>query len=262
MNPEVILYTDVETTGLDEARPRKDGKPRTLADGDFLLQVAVVPVDADTLEPLGEHYEAVLHYPRLFPEVPLGPASEALAATKPGVVSVEALYAHADDYVRKMHTKTGLWERLSSDEAKSRDIIDAELLLMAHKYAPKRRHAQLGGNSVVLDLNFIRAFLPKFAGWLHYRFIDVTGLAVSMERFGILNRVDRPSRKGEASHEALDDIMGAVDEHVWIKSIIGELVDKANKWDAHVEAEKKARTAARAKAAKARAKAARASGQK
>lgn len=84
-------------------------------------------------------------------------------------------YVLADDYVREMHTKTGLWGRLA--DGTPVEQVDDDLLDFLQVHVG-RREAFLVGNSLRLDQNFIEAFLPRSAAWLHYRAVDVTSLAM------------------------------------------------------------------------------------
>lgn len=198
-NPTVLAWTDVETTGLD---------PHA---GHLLLQVACILTDPQG-EEIAEPYEAVVSYPRR------------PAGAKPSTVSlyVEDAHARANDFVRDMHTTTGLWDRLSGPDAKSLATIDSDLMDLVTPHAPQPRQVQMAGNSVRLDLNFTDVYLVEFAAHLHYRFIDVTGLAVTMDRFGVVNGRCPLPRTGP-EHDAVADIRAAITEYRWLRDAVREL---------------------------------------
>lgn len=63
----------------------------------------------------------------------------------------------------------------------------------------------LAGNSIHFDRKFIRKYLPLFEGLLHYRMIDVSGMAEAARIFGGV-QVKRP----EYSHRAMEDAYSSI----------------------------------------------------
>lgn len=168
--PEYLVPTDVETTGLSPDA------------GHLLLEVAVFIADADApfdlIEPDGFH--AIIQHDR------------------------DVAYAAADDYVRNMHEQTGLWNKLESGTPQ--DEVDEQLLAYLQKHIGKRE-GRVFGNSVRLDMNFLDAHLPKSAAYLHYRFLDASGLAWYAHRnFGV------PYFEKKKTHAAIDDINESIGE--------------------------------------------------
>lgn len=133
------MATDVETTGLD---PQKDD----------LLEIAVYVVEDKypyrIIDPDGFH--------RIIKQ-------DSTAARE-----------KADEFVREMHDKTGLWDKLEHGTDVS--TVDTELLAYLRSMMD-RREGRMMGNSLRLDMNFLDAYLPLSADWLHYRSLDVSGLS-------------------------------------------------------------------------------------
>ena len=131
-----LLWLDLEMTGLDESIHR-------------ILEVAVVITDI-TLRPHAR-YQAVVQQP-----------PDALT--------------HMNDYVRQMHTKTGLLDRLAA--GKPEQTVEAELcsLIDSTFGAPGGRGVKvlLAGNTVHMDRRFIRRYWPEVEKRLHYRIVDVS----------------------------------------------------------------------------------------
>jgi oligoribonuclease len=170
ITPEYLVPTDVETTGLSPDA------------GHLLLEVAVFIADADApfdpIEPDGFH--AIIQHDR------------------------DVAYAAADDYVRNMHEQTGLWDKLEGGTPQ--DEVDEQLLAYLQKHIGKRE-GRVFGNSVRLDMNFLDAHLPKSAAYLHYRFLDASGLAWFVHRnFGV------PYFEKKKTHAAIDDINESIGE--------------------------------------------------
>ena len=105
--------------------------------------------------------------------------------------------------VRDMHDATGLWERLPLGSPLTE--VDAKL----HEYISQfsaPRASWLGGNSITLDRNFLRANLPQSFSHLSYRSIDastVGGLAKAW--FGV-------TYEKKLLHSAFSHIMESIEE--------------------------------------------------
>ncbi|MEH0110523.1 oligoribonuclease [Tersicoccus sp. MR15.9] len=175
-----LLWLDVETTGLDPAG------------GHRLLQVAAIVTDVPGNQ-LSDEFERVVHH---------------TAAEK------QAAWDITGDFVREMHTKTGLWDRLESGTPLAQ--IDTELHAFLTEHAPGRRQARIAGNSVRLDANFTDANLPTTAGHLHYRVVDVSTIAFVAEARGWA-----PGHfEKKTTHNALDDIRESLAEYRWLNGHI------------------------------------------
>lgn len=175
---ETLVATDVETTGLSPN------------DGHLLLEVAVHLVSPkapfEIIEPEGFH-AVIQHDP-------------------------ESARALANDYVKDMHDKTGLWDRLA--DGTPLDEVDEKLLAYLQSHLGKRE-GRVFGNSIRLDMNFLDAYLPKSAGYLHYRFLDASGLAwFAHENFGV------PYYEKRRTHTAEEDIQESLGE---LRHVTGSL---------------------------------------
>lgn len=165
---DVLAWIDVETTGLD---------PHYSA----LLEVACILTDTQ-LRPLREPFHAVIKYAEH---------------------EVEVMRSECDDFVREMHDKTGLWDKLLT----GRPLVSVDMQLEEYirSVAPERRQARVAGNSVRLDLNFLETHLPLTYDHLHYRFVDVTGIEYILGQWGLAEPVE-----AEKDHTALGDITSSV----------------------------------------------------
>lgn len=165
---DVIVWADVETTGLNAKK-------------DFLLEIAVLVTDLDLNILDNTGYHAYVNHTK------------------------EIVYNKANDYVREMHTATGLWDKLG--DGKHTWDIDQELVDYIKQFAPWQRTARLAGNSVRLDANFIDHWLPQTANHLHYRILDVSSIGFEAYEFkGI------PEFLKNGTHEAMSDIRESIEE--------------------------------------------------
>ncbi|GAB3092686.1 oligoribonuclease [Isoptericola nanjingensis] len=169
-NPnERIVWIDCEMTGLDLR-------------ADALVEVAAVVTDSE-LNVLGEGVDVVV-----------APPAEA----------VEQM----NDFVRDMHTTSGLIEELSGGMT----LADAEQAVLDYvrEWVPDPGKAPLAGNSVGTDKMFLDRDMPELVGHLHYRIVDVSSIKELARRW--YPRVYFASPKKDGGHRALADILESIDE--------------------------------------------------
>ena len=165
-----LIWIDCEMTGLDIFH-------------DELCEVSVVPTDF-TLKVLDKGIDLVI---------------------RPSEVAV----AHMNDFVRDMHTSSGLvdeWNRsgLSLDEAQ-KQVVDYVFCFL-----PRHGKAHLAGNSVGSDKKFLDRYMPDLMSRLHYRVIDVSTLKELSRRWYPDVYRNKPAKHG--GHRALADIIESIDE--------------------------------------------------
>jgi oligoribonuclease len=180
-----LVWMDLEMTGLDLQRHH-------------IVEIAVLVTDAN-LDVLADGLDLVVHQP-----------AEVLAAM--------------DDFVRKMHTKSGL---LSEIERSALTLEDAgkQTLEYIKRFVPEPGTAPLCGNSIGVDRRFLDRYLPDLDRFLHYRSIDVSSLKELCRRWYPVAYKKRPS-KTEA-HRALDDITESVAELRYYREAIMRPPDTA-----------------------------------
>lgn len=165
-----LVWVDLEMTGLDLERNR-------------IVEIAVLVTDAN-LEVLADGLDLVVHQP---PEV----------------------MAEMDDFVRKMHTKSGL---LPEIEGSSLTLEEAgeQAIEYIKQFVPEPGSAPMCGNSIGVDRRFLDRYLPELDRYLHYRSIDVSSLKELCRRWYPAVYKKRPSKTEK--HRALDDIRESVAE--------------------------------------------------
>jgi oligoribonuclease len=182
-----LVWIDLEMTGLDLERHR-------------IVEIAVLVTDAQ-LEVLENGLDLVVHQP-------------------------PAALAEMDDFVRKMHTKSGLLEQI---EVSSLTLEDAgkQAIEYIARFVPEPATAPMCGNSIGVDRRFLDRYLPDLDRYLHYRSIDVSSIKELCRRWYPAAYKKRPG-KAEA-HRALDDIRESVAELRYYRDTImrpsGEAVD-------------------------------------
>lgn len=164
-----MVWIDCEMTGL------------SLQD-DALIEVAVHLTDAE-LNILDEGLDVVIR-----------PSEPALA--------------QMNDFVRNMHTESGLLEELPQGLA----MDEATGLVLEHirRYVPEPGKALLCGNSVGNDRNFLARDMPEVVEHLHYRIIDVSTIKELARRWYPRAYYQAPEKTG--NHRALGDIQDSIAE--------------------------------------------------
>jgi len=132
--PAVLVWMDLEMTGLDPAR-------------NTIVEIATVITD-DDLVILAEGPDLVVH------------------ATEQQLDTMEPI-------VRDMHTRSGLLEAIEASTL-TLDQAGERTLEFIRAHAPEPRTVPLCGNSIGTDRRFLAAQLPDVENWLHYRCVDVS----------------------------------------------------------------------------------------
>lgn len=172
-----LVWIDCEMTGLDLAV-------------DELIEVAVIVTDYQ-LNPLDEGIDLLI---------------------KPSDKALE----HMNDFVREMHTKSGLLAQLDT----GMDITQAadEVLSYVKRLVPESGRAPLAGNSVGTDKTFLQKQMPQLVDWLHYRIVDVSSLKEMAARW--FPRVYGMAPEKLGNHRALGDIQDSINELRYYREVL------------------------------------------
>jgi oligoribonuclease len=164
-----LVWIDCEMTGLDLAN-------------DALIEVAVLVTDYE-LNVLGDGIDLVIAPP-------------------------PAALDQMGDFVRDMHTASGLLEEL----ANGIPLADAEdqVLDFITAYVKEPRKAALAGNSVGTDRTFLVRDMPRVESHLHYRNVDVSSIKELVRRWYPRVYYATPAKSG--NHRALADITESISE--------------------------------------------------
>ena len=112
-----------------------------------------------------------------------------------------------DPFVREMHRKSGLDERIRASKTGIRDVERDVMTLVTEHCA--FREGVLAGNSIHQDRRFLGRYMPVLEGFLHYRQVDVSSLKVLAQ--GWYGEKGAFAKEGK-THTALDDIRGSLEE--------------------------------------------------
>ncbi len=164
-----IVWIDCEMTGLSLTT-------------DALIEVAALVTDFE-LNQLGDGIDLVI---------------------KPPAEALEQM----DDFVRNMHTSSGLLEELAAGLTMAE--AEEQVLACIREWAPEVAKAPLGGNTVGTDRAFLARDMPELEAHLHYRIIDVSSIKELSHRWFPRAYYNAPKKVG--GHRALADIRESIAE--------------------------------------------------
>ena len=123
------------------------------------------------------------------------------------IAQPEEVLAGMDDFVRQMHVRSGLLERIRSSTVTLADATDATLRFLREHVEP--RSAPLCGNSVWKDREFLVRYMAPVVEHLHYRVVDVSTIKELVRRW---YPADKHAPKKREVHRAVDDIRESIEE--------------------------------------------------
>ena len=169
LGADALAWIDLEMTGLDTANHT-------------IVEIAVLMTNSN-LEVIDDGIDLVIH------------------ATPDEL-------AKMDDFVRTMHTKSGLLPQI---ENSTLSLADAGAQVLEYLRARvTERSAPLCGNSIGVDRRFLDRYLPAVDQYLHYRSVDVSSFKEVCRRWNPSVSKGAPAKK--STHRALDDIRESIEE--------------------------------------------------
>jgi oligoribonuclease len=157
---------------------------------DALIEVAALVTDFD-LNVLGDGVDVVVK-----------PPQEALD--------------QMDDFVRNMHTSSGLLDELDA----GLPLAEAEDLVVGYirKHCPDGSRPPLAGNTVATDRSFLARDMARLDSFLHYRIVDVSSIKELARRWYPRAYFSAPTKGG--NHRALADIQESIEELRYYRAAI------------------------------------------
>lgn len=164
-----LVWIDCEMTGLDLVH-------------DELIEVAALVTDAE-LNVLGSGIDVLI---------------------KPSAAALD----HMGDFVREMHTKSGLLAEL--DGGLTMAEAEERVLDYLREFIKEPRRAPLAGNTIGTDRAFLAKDMPALEQYVHYRNVDVSSIKELSRRWFPKAYYNAPAKNG--NHRALADIQESIEE--------------------------------------------------
>jgi oligoribonuclease len=155
MPADVLVWLDMEMTGLDPAKERIIEMATILTDGN-LVEIATGP-------------DLVIHQD-----------DEILAAM--------------DDWNKKHHGGSGLVDRVKASTVTEADA-EAQTVAFINAHASAKDRPVLAGNSIHQDRRFVRKYMPVLEKRLHYRMVDVSTIKELARRWFPAIAAKQPQKK-------------------------------------------------------------------
>ncbi|WP_415933646.1 oligoribonuclease [Varibaculum cambriense] len=174
-----LVWIDCEMTGLD-------------LEQDCLVEVAVIITDGQT-KIVDEGIDLLI---------------------KPTTAALENM----GDFVREMHTKSGLLKELESPAALELAEAEKQVLDYIKHFVPGKGQALLAGNSVGTDKQFLEKEMPQVISHLHYRLVDVSSVKELAKRWYPRAFYHAPEKHG--GHRALADIRESIQELRYYRKVL------------------------------------------
>jgi oligoribonuclease len=159
-------------------------------DNDALVELAVLVTD-DELNVLGDGIDVVIKPP-------------------------DAALEQMDDFVRTMHTTSGLLDELASGITLRE--AEEQTLDYIRQFVTEPRKAPMAGNSIATDRGFIARDLKELDAFLHYRMIDVSSIKELSRRWYPRAYFQAPAKHG--GHRALADITESINELAYYRAAV------------------------------------------
>jgi oligoribonuclease len=172
-----LVWIDCEMTGLD-------------LENDALIEVAALVTDFD-LNVLGDGVDLVVRPP-------------------------DAALEQMDDFVRNMHTVSGLLDVLA--DGITLEDAEAQVLAYVREHCPEGSRPPLAGNTVATDRAFLARDMPNLESFLHYRIVDVSSIKELSRRWFPRAYYSAPPKTG--NHRALADIQESIEELRYYRSAV------------------------------------------
>ncbi|QIX26033.1 oligoribonuclease [Nocardioides sp. JQ2195] len=166
---ERLVWIDCEMTGLDLVN-------------DALIEVAALVTDFD-LNVLGDGIDLII---------------------KPPAAALDQM----NEFVRDMHTKSGLLEELNHGITMAE--AEQQVLDYVKSHCPDGSRPPLAGNTVATDRAFLARDMTELESFLHYRIVDVSSIKELSRRWFPKAYFASPPKRG--NHRALADIQESIEE--------------------------------------------------
>ncbi|NNN21424.1 MAG: oligoribonuclease [Acidimicrobiales bacterium] len=129
-----------------------------------------------------------------------------------------------DDYVKSMHTKSGLLKQIEASEITLKEATATTLSFL--KEHLEEGTTPLAGNSIATDRKFLAAHAVELEDFFHYRSVDVSAIKELCKRW--YPKAFESVPKKFNVHRALDDIKESIVELKYYKKTIFKDISEIN----------------------------------
>lgn len=180
-HPELLVWIDLEMTGLDISRER-------------IIEVACIITDYN-LQEIDSFGPIVIHQDK-------------------------KLLDNMNPWCVKHHGESGLTQKVL-DSKITEQQCEQDLLKFIKRHVKEKRLGILAGNSVHADKVFIDKYFKSVSEYLHYRIIDVSSIKqLASNWYGNEKKFLDHKPQKKLLHRAMDDIRESIQELKFYKQFI------------------------------------------
>ena len=187
LRTDLLVWVDLETTGLDRANQMKGVHEHKI------LEVGMHITDSN-FNIIDKGFEAVIFHRK------------------------QVLDECMSDDVKKMHTESGLLDRVANSDY-SLKTIEQMMIDYLKSFNIQPGSSPICGNNVSFDKNFLDAQMPGFTQFLHYRKIDVSSFKEVVARL-YPDIAATASAAKSYKHRGLEDIQESIAEFKFYQNLL------------------------------------------
>jgi oligoribonuclease len=128
----------------------------------------------------------------------------------------DAALEQMDEFVRTMHTTSGLLDELAAGITLAE--AEQQALDYIRQFVSEPRKAPMAGNSIATDRGFIARDMTELDAFLHYRMVDVSSIKELARRWYPRAYFQAPAKHG--GHRALADITESINELAYYRAAV------------------------------------------
>ena len=133
----------------------------------------------------------------------------------------ESLLKAMDDWNRKHHTDSGLWQRVVFSRY-SMEAAESATIEFLNEWVEKGA-SPMCGNSICQDRRFLHRLMPELESWFHYRNLDVSTIKILAKEW---LPAEFQEYEKENRHEALADTQESIEELRYFRQFMGKFAEQ------------------------------------
>lgn len=158
---------------------------------DTILQIACIITDG-SLENVIEGEEIAIHHP-------------------------DSVLEGMNEWCKEHHGKSGLTQAVRSSSV-SLAQAERRVLTFIRKHIPNHKIGIIAGNSVHVDVAFLKKYMPTLINYLHYRIVDVSTVGELCKRWFPQDFARGPKKSN--AHTAMSDIRESIAQLKYYKKTV------------------------------------------
>lgn len=195
-----LIWIDLEMTGTAASNIELSTMHDVIHSGfsagldvekDQILQIACILTDGDLTNTI-EGEEIVIHQP-------------------------EEVLAGMNEWCVETHSKSGLTQAVRESTVALSEA-ESRTLEFIQRHIPEASTAQIAGNSVHVDVSFLKRHMPQLVEYAHYRIVDVSTIGELCRRW--YPRIYGRAPKKVNAHTAMSDIRESIQQLRYYKKSI------------------------------------------